>query len=72
MRPTVLLVDDHEGFRARARVMLEAQGFDVIAEAADGLPRSTRRLAPPSTSRWWTSGCPTRTVSASRIACADR
>ena len=36
MRPTVLMVDDHDGFRARARAMLEAQGFDVVAEAADG------------------------------------
>ena len=36
MRPTVLLIDDHDGFRARARAMLEAQGFDVVAEAADG------------------------------------
>lgn len=36
MRPTVLLIDDHDGFRARARAMLEAQGFDVVAEAGDG------------------------------------
>ena len=36
MRPTVLMVDDHDGFRARARVMLENAGFDVIGEAADG------------------------------------
>jgi DNA-binding NarL/FixJ family response regulator len=36
MRPTVLLVDDHDGFRTRARAMLEAQGFDVVGEAADG------------------------------------
>lgn len=32
---TLLLVDDHEPFRRRARAMLEAGGFDVIAEAAD-------------------------------------
>ena len=36
MRPTVLLLDDHDGFRARARVMLEAEGFDVVAEATEG------------------------------------
>jgi DNA-binding NarL/FixJ family response regulator len=36
MRQTLLMVDDHAGFRARARVLLEAEGFDVIGEAADG------------------------------------
>src|SRR4051794_25617767 len=35
MRPTVLMVDDHDGFRARARVMLEDAGFDVVGEAGD-------------------------------------
>jgi DNA-binding NarL/FixJ family response regulator len=33
---TVLIVDDHEGFRATARALLEADGFDVVGEAADG------------------------------------
>jgi DNA-binding NarL/FixJ family response regulator len=33
---TVLIVDDHAGFRASARALLEAEGFDVIGEAADG------------------------------------
>jgi DNA-binding NarL/FixJ family response regulator len=32
----VLIVDDHEGFRASARRMLEAEGFDVVAEAGTG------------------------------------
>jgi DNA-binding NarL/FixJ family response regulator len=32
----VLIVDDHEGFRASVRRMLEADGFDVIAEAGSG------------------------------------
>ena len=32
----VLLVDDHAGFRRSARWILEADGFDVIGEAADG------------------------------------
>lgn len=36
MRPTVLVVDDHDGFRMRARALLEAEGFDVVAEAARG------------------------------------
>src|SRR5262245_29591923 len=33
---TVLLVDDHPSFRATARALLEAEGFSVIGEAADG------------------------------------
>ena len=36
LRPTVLIVDDHADFRASAREMLEAEGFDVVGEAADG------------------------------------
>jgi DNA-binding NarL/FixJ family response regulator len=46
--PTVLVVDDHAGFRARARMLLEAEGYDVIAEAADGAGAiaDARRLAP--------------------------
>jgi DNA-binding NarL/FixJ family response regulator len=34
--PTVLVVDDHPTFRATARALLEAEGFDVVGEAADG------------------------------------
>jgi DNA-binding NarL/FixJ family response regulator len=33
---TVVIVDDHAGFRAQARTVLEADGFDVVGEAADG------------------------------------
>jgi DNA-binding NarL/FixJ family response regulator len=33
---TVLIVDDHAGFRAFARALLEAEGFEVVGEAADG------------------------------------
>jgi DNA-binding NarL/FixJ family response regulator len=33
---TVLIVDDHPSFRASARAMLEAGGFDVVGEAEDG------------------------------------
>jgi DNA-binding NarL/FixJ family response regulator len=36
MPTTVLIVDDHASFRATARALLEAEGFEVIAEAADG------------------------------------
>jgi DNA-binding NarL/FixJ family response regulator len=33
---TVLIVDDHPSFRASARALLESEGFEVVAEAADG------------------------------------
>ncbi len=36
MRPTVVIVDDHAGFRRSAAALLEAEGFDVVGEAADG------------------------------------
>ncbi len=36
MATTVLIVDDHPGFRASARMLLEAEGFDVVGEAGDG------------------------------------
>ena len=36
MRPTVLIVDDNARFRAAAHAMLDAEGFDVVGEAADG------------------------------------
>jgi DNA-binding NarL/FixJ family response regulator len=36
MRPTLLIVDDHPGFRVLARRLLEAAGFEVVGEAADG------------------------------------
>jgi DNA-binding NarL/FixJ family response regulator len=34
--PTVLIVDDHDGFRAYARAILEGEGFDVVGDAGDG------------------------------------
>ena len=34
--PTVLIVDDHPDFRAFARSLLEAAGFDVVGVAEDG------------------------------------
>jgi hypothetical protein len=35
MVSAALRVDDHAGFRARARVLLMAAGFDRFAEARD-------------------------------------
>jgi DNA-binding NarL/FixJ family response regulator len=32
----VLIVDDHPSFRASARAMLEAAGFEVVGEVSDG------------------------------------
>jgi DNA-binding NarL/FixJ family response regulator len=45
---SVLVVDDHAGFRASARTLLELDGFDVVAEAADGASALdlARRLQP--------------------------
>ena len=48
MRPTLLIVDDHAGFRASARRLLEAEGFAVVGEADDArsaLP-AVARLTP--------------------------
>lgn len=36
MSRTVLVVDDHAGFRSRARMLLDAEGYEVVGEAADG------------------------------------
>ena len=33
---TVLIVDDHHGFRARARALLESEGYAVVGEAVNG------------------------------------
>ena len=37
MPTSVLIVDDHPSFRATARLLLEADGFEVVGEAADGM-----------------------------------
>ncbi len=44
----MLIVDDHPSFRALARTVLQAEGFDVIGEAVDGASALTeaRRLRP--------------------------
>ena len=36
VRPTLLIVDDHDGFRESARALLEAEGFAVVGDAANG------------------------------------
>ena len=48
MRPRVLIVDDHAGFRGAASALLEAEGFRVVGEAADGYEAlaEARRLRP--------------------------
>lgn len=33
---TLLIVDDHDGFRTFARDLLQEQGFDVVGEASTG------------------------------------
>jgi DNA-binding NarL/FixJ family response regulator len=33
---TVLIVDDHPGFRRAARALLEAEGYEVVGESATG------------------------------------
>jgi DNA-binding response OmpR family regulator len=45
--PGILVVDDHDGFRAFARTMLEAAGF-TVAEAATGAEatRAARMVRP--------------------------
>ena len=48
MTPTVLIVDDHPSFRATARTLLTAEGFEVVGEAEDGQTAidAVRRLHP--------------------------
>ena len=48
MNPTVLIVDDHPTFRLTARLLLEAEGYEVVGEAGDGASAidAARKLAP--------------------------
>src|SRR3954470_1813538 len=48
MAATVLIVDDHAGFRLSARRILEADGYEVVGEARDGREavEAARRLRP--------------------------
>jgi DNA-binding NarL/FixJ family response regulator len=45
---TVLVVDDHDGFRSFARQFLDSNGFEVVGEASSGASAvsETRRLRP--------------------------
>jgi DNA-binding NarL/FixJ family response regulator len=44
----VLIVDDHPSFRSSARLLLEAEGYDVVGESEDGMSglMDARRLQP--------------------------
>jgi DNA-binding NarL/FixJ family response regulator len=46
--PTILIVDDHPSFRSTARVLLQAEGFEVVGEAEDGdsAVRAAQELRP--------------------------
>lgn len=48
MATTVLVVDDHSGFRSCVRRLLEDEGYRVVGEAADGASAitSARDLQP--------------------------
>jgi DNA-binding NarL/FixJ family response regulator len=48
MERTVLIVDDHAGFRTSVRRLLEADGFRVVGEAQDGAGgiQTARELRP--------------------------
>jgi DNA-binding NarL/FixJ family response regulator len=48
MAMTVLIVDDHPSFRASARTLLEAEGYEVIGEAESGIAavRAAKKLHP--------------------------
>jgi DNA-binding NarL/FixJ family response regulator len=40
----ILIVDDHPSFRAAARALLEAEGYEVVGEAVDGASAILRAL----------------------------
>jgi DNA-binding NarL/FixJ family response regulator len=48
MGASVLIVDDHSGFRAQARRMLESEGYRVVGEAGDAASalEAARALGP--------------------------
>jgi DNA-binding NarL/FixJ family response regulator len=48
VRTTVLIVDDHDDFRRSAAALLNAEGFDVVGDVADGasVAKAVERLRP--------------------------
>jgi DNA-binding NarL/FixJ family response regulator len=48
MTVSVLIVDDHAGFRAFARALLQSEGFEVVGEVGDGASalRAAEQLGP--------------------------
>jgi CheY-like chemotaxis protein len=48
VRTTVLIVDDHDDFRASASMLLEAEGFNVVGGVPDGMSAfaAVERLRP--------------------------
>src|SRR4029078_4847428 len=48
MAMTVLIVDDHPSFRATARTLLQAEGYEGLAEAESGISavRAAKKLHP--------------------------
>ena len=63
MDETILIVDDHPGFRACAREFLEAEGFEVVGEAGDATSAIRPRASSPRTSSSSTSSSLTPTAS---------
>ena len=63
MATTVVIVDDHPGFRASARMLLEAEGYEVVGEAEDGARACVWWPSWIPTWCCWTSSCPTSTAS---------
>jgi DNA-binding NarL/FixJ family response regulator len=45
---SVLIVDDHPSFRSSARALLEAEGYEVVGEAENGVQglRAAREIRP--------------------------
>ena len=73
MKRTVLIVDDHAGFRASARRVLEAER--LLGDRRGGrrqLRRDGGRRSPSPTWPSWTCSCRTSTASRSPGGCGNR